>query len=110
MAPYLDLDIQNPFASVIFISYRLPTSSSSDSRYGKGYMDLVFIAYYIVFFSFVRQFVTTKICRPIARYFGIKKGSKIDRFGEQGYALLYFAFFGAWGYVRVLIFLDSIPC
>jgi acyl-CoA-dependent ceramide synthase len=51
----------------------------------------------VVFFSFVRQSVLFKICYPIARHFGIRKGDKLARFGEQGYAILYFSFFGAWG-------------
>ena len=37
----------------------------------------------------------------MARYFGLKKEAKLERFGEQGYAVVYFGIMGAWGYVRL---------
>jgi acyl-CoA-dependent ceramide synthase len=100
LAPHVAQDISNPFAPFLFISNPVPTSDTADPRYAKSYLDFVFIAYHIVFFSFARQFIMLKVCRPIAKYFGIKKPAKVDRFGEQGYALLYFAVFGIWGIVR----------
>ncbi|OJA13848.1 hypothetical protein AZE42_00529 [Rhizopogon vesiculosus] len=98
LAPYIAPDLPNPIAPLIFISYPIPSSSPDDPRYAKGYLDLVFLAFHIVFYSFLRQFVTIILCRPIARHFGIKKQAKLDRFGEQGYALLYFTVMGAWGF------------
>jgi very-long-chain ceramide synthase len=85
----------------MFISHPVPSSSDDDPRYQKGYLDLVFIGYYIVFYSFVRQIITQTLCRPLGRYFGIKKQAKLDRFGEQGYALVYFSLVGAWGMVSL---------
>ena len=99
LAPYVAKGHSNPFEPFIFISHHLLTSSPDDPRYAKGYLDLVFIAYYIIFFSFVRQTITISLCWPVARYFGIKKQSKLDRFGEQGYAVIYFAVMGTWGIV-----------
>lgn len=99
LAPYVAKDAPNPFAPLLFISYRIPTSPDDNPRYHKGYLDLVFIAYYIVFWSFVRQVVTINLCRPIARWFGLKKEVKLDRFGEQGYAVLYWGGMGLWGVV-----------
>ena len=52
--------------------------------------------------------VAIYISKPAAKYFGIKR-SKFDRFGEQTYALFYFAIFGAWGYVRVFLDCFSYP-
>ncbi|KAI9448029.1 longevity assurance proteins LAG1/LAC1 [Lactarius indigo] len=74
----------SPFAPLLFVSYQTPspTNDITDPRYRKGWLDLVFLAYNVVFFSFVRQ-------------------RKLARFGEQGYAILYFSFFGAWG-VRIM--------
>jgi acyl-CoA-dependent ceramide synthase len=108
LAPYIAPDLPNPMAPLIFISYHIPSSSDDDPRYAKGYLDLVFLAFHIVFYSFLRQFVTTVLCHPIARYFGIKKQGKLDRFGEQGYALLYFTIVGAWGFVSSSITLHHI--
>ncbi|KIM46094.1 hypothetical protein M413DRAFT_65240 [Hebeloma cylindrosporum] len=98
LAPYLERGIPNPFAPVFLLSGYIPTSSPDDIRYRKTWWDLAFISYYIVFFSFVREILTIKVSRPLAKYFGLKRLSKVDRFGEQTYALFYFAFFGAWGY------------
>jgi len=99
LAPYVAKDLPNPFAPLIFVSHRIPTSSPDDPRYAKGYLDLLFLAYYIIFFSFARQTITISVCRPIAQYFGIKMQAKIDRYGEQGYAMVYFGLMGAWGFV-----------
>ncbi|KAG9317408.1 putative longevity assurance proteins LAG1/LAC1 [Chiua virens] len=85
----------DPFSSSLI---RVPSSPDSDPRYQKGYLDLVFLAYHIVFFSFLRQVVTINLSHPIARHFGIKSTSKLNRFGEQAYALVYFAVMGTWGY------------
>ncbi|BEI81962.1 hypothetical protein CcaverHIS002_0211220 [Cutaneotrichosporon cavernicola] len=81
----------NPFAWMIFPSYRLP-----NGLYTKGLLDFVFIGYYIIFWSFVRQFVTLYILRPLGTKLGIK-GSKVMRFTEQGYAVFYFGIMGTAG-------------
>ncbi|GBE79715.1 Sphingosine N-acyltransferase lac1 [Sparassis crispa] len=96
LAPYVG-DLPNPFAPLLFISYRILDSSPDDPRYSKGILDFVFVSYYIVVFSFVRQFITLQVSRPVGQWFGIKRESKLARFGEQGYALVYFAVMGAWG-------------
>ncbi|KAL4076069.1 longevity assurance proteins LAG1 LAC1 [Scleroderma citrinum] len=96
LAPFVASDLPNPFKALLFISYPI-TSSSGDVRYAKGYLDLAFIAYHIIVWSFVRQAFIIHLCRPIARYFKIKRQSTLDRFGEQGYALMYFAIMGLWG-------------
>jgi very-long-chain ceramide synthase len=68
-------------------------------RYQKGYGDLAFIAYFVVIFCLVRQTLAVNMCQRFARSFGIKKQAKLDRFGEQGYAFIYFGIMGAWGCV-----------
>ncbi|KAL0566279.1 sphingosine N-acyltransferase lag1, partial [Marasmius crinis-equi] len=103
LARYLNLtktpeELPNPFSSFFLLSNPVSSSPPEDPRYAKSWGDLVFIAYHIVLLSCVRQVVTVKLCRPIARWFGIRKEGKLDRFGEQGYAVVYFAFMGAWGY------------
>ncbi|KAI3612341.1 hypothetical protein WG66_012183 [Moniliophthora roreri] len=90
--------ISNPFASFFLLSNPVKSSPPEDLRYAKSYFDLLFIAYHIVFFSFVRQVITISLCRPLAKRFGIRKETKLDRFGEQGYAVVYFLIMGAWDY------------
>lgn len=89
----------NPFKPMLFISHHVPTSSPDDPRYAKGWLDLLFIAYHIIVFSFIRQFTLFEIIFPIARKLGIKKQAKLDRFGEQAYAVLYYGTMGFWGAV-----------
>jgi acyl-CoA-dependent ceramide synthase len=108
LAPYVAQDISNPFRPLLRLSHRVP-SSDPDVRYAKGYLDLVFIAYHIIFFSFVRQVITVNLCRPIARYFGMKRVTKLDRFGEQGYAFVYFAVMGIWGCVSTCTITFDFP-
>ncbi|KAF8528669.1 TLC domain-containing protein [Gautieria morchelliformis] len=85
-------DWYNPFEPLLFLSHRIPDSTPDSPRYQKGYLDLLFIAFYVIVWSFIRQTITLYIFNPLARWFGIKKPSKIDRFGEQGYAITYFTF------------------
>lgn len=99
MAPHLD--VRNPFAPLFLISGRIEDSKPGDTRYSKSWFDIPFLAYYVVVFSMVRQFLTVNVSAPIARYFGLRKEGKIERFGEQFYALIYFSIFGSWGYVSL---------
>jgi very-long-chain ceramide synthase len=96
--PLIAPGLPNPFAPLIFISHRIQSSSPEDPRYAKGYLDLVFIAFYIVVFSFLRQVFMLHVFHPLARWYGIKR-SKFDRFGEQGYAIIYWGTMSVWGYV-----------
>ena len=111
LSPHLGLDSissTNPFAPIFLLSGHVTESSANDPRYTKSHLDLPFLAYYVIFFSFVRQILVIRVARPLASYFGIRKESKIDRFGEQFYALIYFTIVGAWGYVRtVRLVVDS---
>ncbi|KAF5363341.1 hypothetical protein D9756_000463 [Leucocoprinus leucothites] len=98
LAPWVSPGLPNPFANIFLITGRVPGSSDADPRYQKSWWDLVFITYYVIFWSFVRQSLASRVATPIARYFGLKKPAKIDRFAEQFYAVVYFGAFGAWGW------------
>ncbi|EKD02674.1 ceramide synthase component, Lag1p [Trichosporon asahii var. asahii CBS 8904] len=77
----------NPFKYLLF-----PCNKQPNGKYTKGLGDLAFIAYYIVFWSFVRQFVTLYILRPMAKRLGIRP-AKVPRFTE----LFYFGIMGVAG-------------
>ncbi|EJU06038.1 longevity assurance proteins LAG1/LAC1 [Dacryopinax primogenitus] len=87
----------NPFSHVILLSGRVPGSPDDDPRYQKSYWDILFITYYVVFWSFVRQSIVLYILHPLARLAGIRKEGKLDRFAEQGYAIIYFGFSSSAG-------------
>ncbi|KAJ7599292.1 TLC domain-containing protein [Mycena floridula] len=88
----------NPFGAFFLISHRLPDSPDDAPLYSKGYCDLLFLAYYIVFWSFFRQLTAVNITKPIAKYFNIRKEATLDRLGEQLHALLYWGLMGSWGF------------
>lgn len=101
---------RNPLSALLFISYPLtPTvdelaSSNPGPRYGKGPLDLCFLVFYIIVFSFLRQSLTEFIIKPFARSLGIRSESKLTRFMEQAYAVVYFSASGAYGVVsRALV-------
>ena len=70
------------------------------------------MAYYVVVFSFIRQFIILHLFHPLARKLGMKSEGKLNRFGEQGYALLYFSVMGVWGvvsYFQKLVAMNEAP-
>ncbi|KAF5393225.1 hypothetical protein D9757_000722 [Collybiopsis confluens] len=88
----------NPFAPFFLLAGRVSPPNCHDPRYRKSWLDLLFISYYIVFWACVRQWLIISVLQPLGRYCSIRKKEKLDRFGEQGYAMIYFAVMGAWGY------------
>ncbi|TFK75815.1 longevity assurance proteins LAG1/LAC1 [Pluteus cervinus] len=98
VAPYANPGSPNPFSQFFLLSHRVPESSPEDPRYAKGWSDLVFIGYYIVFWSCIRQTLAMKISHPLAKWFGLRRESKLDRFAEQLNALIYYSVFGYWGF------------
>lgn len=92
----------NPLSPGVKISYPLPRlPNETVTHYDKGPLDLYFLAFYVVVFSFIRQSVTEYVLRPFAKSQGIKGESKLLRFMEQGYAFLYFSVFGSLGLVSL---------
>ncbi|KZT38835.1 longevity assurance proteins LAG1/LAC1 [Sistotremastrum suecicum HHB10207 ss-3] len=87
----------NPFEPFIFITHKIPGTSPNNPLYQKGYNDILFVLYYIIFWSFVRQVLVLHVFQPFGRWWGIRQQNKLDRVGEQGYALVYFGLSGAWG-------------
>ncbi|KAG8914383.1 hypothetical protein FRC01_004100, partial [Tulasnella sp. 417] len=86
----------NPFKYLLMIQYPV-AGTSNPVMYQKGYGDIAFLAYYVIVFSFIRQGLTFYVLRPLAWKMGIKKEAKLDRFAEQGYAIVYFGISGTLG-------------
>lgn len=89
------LPVANPFSRLLFVSHPLHNKDGSVS-YAKDYNDLWFLAYWVICFSFIRLFWTVYVFHPMARSLGVR-GGKVIRYGEQGYAVVYFAFMGSLG-------------
>ncbi|KAI5479357.1 hypothetical protein MNV49_003691 [Pseudohyphozyma bogoriensis] len=89
----------NPLTPAIFISYPLPVLPGDHGvpYYTKGFLDIAFLAFYIVVFSFIRQGIMEYLLRPLARWSGLKSEAKQTRFMEQAYAVVYNVLTGALG-------------
>lgn len=98
----------NPLHRAIFLSYPLPKGHphipthaihepDAPTYYGKGINDFAFVAFYIIVLSFTREFLMQRLIRPLAISYGIRSRSKQNRFMEQAYTAIYFAFFGPLG-------------
>ncbi|ORX38622.1 putative ceramide synthase component [Kockovaella imperatae] len=92
---YLNLDAQhtypNPMSYFLFPQGLLPNGMAR-----KSWADFVFVAQHIITWSFVRQFWCVLILPVIAKALRVKR-SKIMRFTEQGYAIVYFGIMGTIG-------------
>jgi len=63
--------------------------------------DIAFVLYYIVFFSWCRECLAIYVLKPVARHYGVRRPGKVDRFAEQGYAVIYFSAAGSLGLVSL---------
>ncbi|TIB90562.1 longevity assurance proteins LAG1/LAC1 [Wallemia mellicola] len=91
----------NPFEPLLLLSNpvpRHPEDPEGTVRYAKSYKDILFVLFYVVVFSFTRQFITIYLLRPLAYKLGVRKEAKVLRFLEQAYTFIYFSFSGAIGY------------
>ena len=119
VAPFLMLSHRVPQSQVILDSLPpkdpvqralqnlIPRSADSmEARYQKGYNDLLFLVFYVIVFSFLRQSTTLYVFKPFAKWWGMKSETKQARFTEQGYAVLYWGSAAALG-LYVMSFQDS---
>ncbi|KAJ6554212.1 TLC domain-containing protein [Mycena capillaripes] len=111
--PHLPPSLQtlgNPFTPFFLLSHAAPPPTRISAShttaefleqggqvYVKGPADLLLLAWSIIFFSLLRLLLTNHALPALAHYYGIRKPGKVSRFGEQGYAVVYFAVVGALG-------------
>lgn len=88
-----DQSPSNPIHMFIAISYQIEDTD----MYGKGIKDLCFIFFYMIFFTFLRDFVMDVIIRPIALKCNINSKHKIKRIMEQVYYIFYYGISGPFG-------------
>lgn len=104
--------VPNYLSPLLCISYplQLETRDEGILRYGKGPLDLCFLAFYVLVFSFIRQGALQHVITPLAVRAGIPKGRKLERFNEQGYAFLYWSASSIIGLVRDHMQIDGLRC
>ncbi|PRP88849.1 glycylpeptide N-tetradecanoyltransferase 2 [Planoprotostelium fungivorum] len=87
LMPYED----NLFRPFIRLSHEAGLNVKGDMLYDKGWKDALFVAYYVMIFTWLRDIVMKRILRPMGiRLSGIIHENKIQRYEEQGYAVLYY--------------------
>ncbi|KOG98310.1 sphingosine N-acyltransferase LAC1 [Saccharomyces eubayanus] len=65
--------------------------------YGKGIKDLCFVFYYMIFFTFLREFLMDVVIKPFAVSLHVTSRHRIKRMMEQIYAIFYTGFSGPFG-------------
>ncbi|KAF9349853.1 sphingosine N-acyltransferase lag1 [Mortierella sp. NVP85] len=66
-----------------------PDESWLTAQYLKGPNDFAFVAFWIIAFTYIRAFFMKSIFTPMGKRLGIR-GSKLERFEEQMYILVYY--------------------
>ncbi|AGO10461.1 AaceriABR009Wp [[Ashbya] aceris (nom. inval.)] len=83
----------NPLHMFVAISYRI----GDTNMYGKGPKDMCFLFYYMVFFTFLREFMMEMVLRPMTLWLGVTKPHKVKRMMEQAYSTFYYGLSGPFG-------------
>ncbi|KAK4963588.1 sphingosine N-acyltransferase lag1 [Elasticomyces elasticus] len=97
----------NPLHSALFLSYAdppliertntLPAHVGNVTQYGKGKKDFAFFTFYIIVFTFTREFIMQRIAKPVGLSCGIRARGKLSRFMEQFYTAIYHGLAGVIG-------------
>ncbi|ANZ73382.1 BA75_01178T0 [Komagataella pastoris] len=85
----------NPLHKFVDLSYKI--EGTNPPMYGKGWKDFCFVFYFMIFFSFYREFLMQALLKPLANKLGITRESKVRRFMEQSYSMCYYGISGPLG-------------
>lgn len=83
----------NPLHPFVAVSYQIGDSN----LYGKGIKDLLFVIFYMIFFTFLREFLMEVALRPLASALGVVSQHKTNRIMEQTYSIIYYGISGPFG-------------
>ncbi|SCW04448.1 LAFE_0H13740g1_1 [Lachancea fermentati] len=83
----------NPLHMFVAVSYQV----GDTEMYGKGIKDLYFVFFYMIFFTFLREFLMAVVLRPLTIKLGITSQHKIKRMMEQTYSIVYYGISGPFG-------------
>ncbi|ORZ29747.1 TLC domain-domain-containing protein [Catenaria anguillulae PL171] len=78
-----------PLAHLV-MPYRHATSPSASGLYAKGPADLAFILGGVLFWTLARALTIDYLLKPLGKRLGCRR-SLIDRFGEQGWLVIYYS-------------------
>lgn len=76
----------NPLHKFVAISYKV----GDTDQYGKGIKDLTFIFFYMIFFTFLREFLLDIVLRPLPKALNVRSRHKSKRIIEQAFYVFYY--------------------
>ncbi len=85
----------NPLHKFICPSYEIP--GTNPPYYGKGKKDFCFVFFYMIFFTFYREFLMQVVLQPLAVFCGLRSYGKMKRFMEQAYSMCYYGLSSPYG-------------
>lgn len=88
-----NLTPSNPLHMFVSISYQI----GDTDQYGKGIKDLCFIFFYMIFFTFLREFLMDVVIRPLTLSLNVTSPHRIKRMMEQVYTIFYYGISGPVG-------------
>lgn len=88
-----DYTPKNPLHMFVTVSYQV----GDTDQYGKGIKDLCFIFFYMIFFTFLREFLMDVFIKPLTLKLGVTSNHRIKRMMEQIYAIIYYGVSGPIG-------------
>ncbi len=89
----------NPLHMFVAISYKTDEIDENGYfMYDKGPKDFAFVLFYMIFFTFFREFVMSVMVRPLAGILHITRKGKVKRFMEQFYSLVYYGLSSPFGF------------
>lgn len=89
----------NPLHKFVTISYKTDAKDENGYYlYDKGPKDFAFVLFYMIFFTFFREFCMLVLVKPLARKAGFTNHNKIKRFMEQFYSLIYYGLSSPFGF------------
>lgn len=104
-----NLTPSNPLHMFVSISYQI----GDTDQYGKGIKDLCFIFFYMIFFTFLREFLMEVVIRPLTLSLNVTSPHRIKRMMEQVYTIFYYGLSGPVGlyimYHSDLWFFETAP-
>ncbi|CCK68328.1 TLC domain-containing protein KNAG_0A06730 [Huiozyma naganishii CBS 8797] len=88
-----NLTESNPLHMFVSISYQI----GDTEMYGKGIKDLAFVAYYMIFFTFFREFLLDVVIRPLPKLLNVGSKHKSKRIMEQTFYIVYYSLSSPFG-------------
>lgn len=83
----------NPLHMFVAVSYQVDDTD----EYAKGIKDLCFVFYYMIFFTFLREFLLDVVLRPIPDILHANSKHKSKRIIEQMFYIVYYGFSAPFG-------------